>query len=81
MGSPLLSTINYQLLTDWINIFSSSEAFKCNVVKAMLDEYGITYTELNRKDSTYTMIGEIEIYVKPGDEIFSRLLIKQKNLE
>lgn len=68
-------------MNDWVKIYSSEQPYKCNIVKALLDEYNIEYSELDRKDSAYTMLGEIEIYVKHESEIFTRLLLTQKNLE
>lgn len=47
----------------------------------MFDEYNIAYSELNKKDSAYVMMGEMEIYVPLEDQIFARLLITQNNLE
>lgn len=66
--------------TSWVKIYSAEQAYKCNILKALLDEYQIEYHELNRKDSSYIMLGEMEIYVPVGDEIFVRLLITQNEL-
>lgn len=68
-------------MSDWIKVYSSSEIYKCYIVKSMFDEYNIAYNELNKKDSAYVMMGEMEIYVPLEDQIFARLLITQNNLE
>jgi hypothetical protein len=68
-------------VNDWVKIYSSAQPYKCNIVKALLDEYKIPYRELDKKDSTYTIFGEIELYVLPENEIFARLIITQRNLE
>lgn len=68
-------------MSDWKKVYSSEQIYKCNIVKSIFDEYNIEYRELNKKDSTYVMIGEMEIYVPVENEIFARLLITQNKLE
>ncbi|HQV01063.1 MAG: DUF2007 domain-containing protein [Bacteroidia bacterium] len=68
-------------MSDWIKIYSSEQPYKCNFVKALLDEYNIPYQELNKIDSTVVTIGELEIFVPVANEIFVRLLLTQNNLE
>ena len=67
-------------MDDWIKVYSSAQVYKCNILKAVLDEYNIAYRELNKKDSSYVFMGEMEIYVPAADEIFARLLITQNKL-
>lgn len=68
-------------MADWVKIYSNTQPYKCNFVKALLDDYNIPYRELNRIDSIVVSIGELEIYVDVTHEIFSRLLITQNHLE
>jgi hypothetical protein len=68
-------------MSEWVKIYSTDQPYKSNFVKALLEDYSIPYSELNRIDSTVVSMGELEIYVDVTQEIFSRLLITQNNLE
>ena len=53
---------------DWIKILSTTEIYKAKVIEALLKEKDIDCHILNKQDSAYVMIGEIEIYVQQGDK-------------
>jgi hypothetical protein len=44
-------------MTDWVIIYSSNQAYKCNFVKALLEEYNIPYQEVNKIDSAVVTVG------------------------
>lgn len=53
---------------DWIKVLTTTEVYKAKVVEALLKEKNIACHILNKQDSAYVMIGEIEIYVQQGDK-------------
>ena len=63
-----------------VKIYSSPNPVKINIAKALLDEHEVEYFELNRRDSTYIMLGEEELYVDIKNEHFARLLLEQNKL-
>ena len=50
---------------NWVKIFSSSQGFKAEIIKGMLEHHEITAVIVNKQDSSY-LVGEIEVYV-PAD--------------
>jgi putative signal transducing protein len=65
---------------DWVKIYSSTEIHKIEIVKAVLEDNGIQSFEINKKDSSYTSIGEIELYVNTENEILANLIINENSL-
>ena len=65
---------------EWRVIYRSAQAHKVNIAKAILEENGIKAVDLSKKDSAYTMLGEIELYVQPKDEVLAKFLIKNNDL-
>ncbi|HKR05654.1 MAG TPA: DUF2007 domain-containing protein [Bacteroidia bacterium] len=64
----------------WIKIYSSAEIHKVEIVKAVLEDNGIPSFEINKKDSSYISIGEIELYVAAENETLSKIIINNNNL-
>ena len=48
---------------DWIKIMDTTELLEINVASAKLNEAGIENVVLNKKDSSYLVIGRAELYV------------------
>tara|TARA_B100000902_G_scaffold398473_1_gene465370 strand:+ start:14006 stop:14209 length:204 start_codon:yes stop_codon:yes gene_type:complete len=48
---------------NWIKIFSSTNPIKTNIKKQLLSEFKIPVIEINQKDSSYNMFGEINLYI------------------
>lgn len=65
---------------DWVKIYVSNQIHKVEIVKATLEENGIKSFEINKKDSSYISVGEIELYVKAEDEILSKVIINNNQL-
>ena len=51
---------------DWVKVFSSIDVIKSEIVKTMLIEQGIPAIMMNKQDSAYVVIGDIELMV-PSD--------------
>jgi len=65
---------------EWTVIYRTTQQHKANIAKAVLEENGINSVDLSKKDSSYTMLGEIELYVQPKDEVLARFLINEHQL-
>ena len=65
---------------DWIMVYTSSQPHKINIVKAVLEDNQIKSFEVNKKDSAYTFIGDIDLYVHKSEEVLALFLIKKNEL-
>lgn len=50
-----------------VKLFSSKQRFKIEVLKAKLEEHGIESYILNKQDSAYLILGEVELYIEEVD--------------
>jgi hypothetical protein len=50
---------------DWVKIYTSQDALKASIIKAVLNDHHIDVVQLNKKDSSYLTFGEIELYIHP----------------
>lgn len=65
---------------DWVMIYSSTFVHKVGIVKAVLENNNITSFEINKKDSTYTSIGHIDLFVSKEDVVLAGFIIKKHEL-
>ena len=65
---------------DWVKVYSSTEIHKIEIVKAVLEDNDIPSFEINKKDSSYISIGEIELYVSAENSVLSKAIINGNNL-
>jgi hypothetical protein len=65
---------------DWVMIYSTTLPHKINIVKAVLEDNQIKSFDVNKKDSSYIFIGDIDLYVHKHDEVLARFLIKTHDL-
>jgi hypothetical protein len=65
---------------DWVIVYTSTLPHKVNIVKSVLEENQIPSVEVNRKDSAYTFIGEVELYVHADNAVLAEFLIKSNEL-
>lgn len=61
---------------NWILIFSTTHPWQADMAKQILDENGIEAVVMNKRDSSYTVFGEIEVYVSKKDSERSIELLK-----
>jgi len=64
----------------WQLIYYSDKQHLVQIVKAVLADNGIESFELNKKDSSYISVGEIELYVKAEEVSLARIIIEQNKL-
>jgi len=65
---------------EWVNIFTCSQQYKAELIKAMLENHNINSIIVNKKDSLY-LIGDIEIYVNVEDAFDAKQLILKQQSE
>lgn len=54
-------------MQDWEKVFSSQQLAIASMVMGILNENEIPAQSMNKKDSSYVFLGEVEIYV-PADK-------------
>ena len=53
-------------MQDWKKIYSSNQLAQSSMVMGLLNEHDIPAKTLNKQDSSYVFLGEVEVYV-PAD--------------
>lgn len=66
--------------SEWIKVYSHHEPHKVEIVKAVLIDNNIEPVVIDKRDRSYISIGEMELYVKPGDDVLAQVIIKEHNL-
>jgi len=64
---------------EFIKIYTSNLSHQIEIAKAILLDSEIESFAVDKKDSMY-IFGDIELYVKPADELQARLILTQNNL-
>lgn len=65
---------------DYVKVYASTMPHKIQIVKAVLEDNQIQSFEVNKKDSAYTFMGEIDLYVNEKDSVLAEFLIKTHEL-
>jgi hypothetical protein len=50
-------------MKSWCKIYTTDSYAEANIIKGMLEENSIQAILLNKQDSSYLFLGEIELYV------------------
>ena len=53
---------------------------KIEIVRAVLNDQDIKSVVVDKRDSSYFMVGDIEIYVSNEDAILAKIIIEQNEL-
>lgn len=61
----------------WIKVHATANLQDAEILKAMLETNGILTVNINKKDQSYTVFGEIEIYVNKDAEDDAKKLISE----
>lgn len=67
-------------MNGWVIIYSNKLQHCVDIVIEVLRDQGINAVPLDKRDSSYTMIGDIEVYVKSEDAVLSKIIIEQNQL-
>ena len=51
------------LIDNWFKIFTTTEAYRAEIIRGVLEENAIPVVLVNKQDSSYVFLGEVEIYV------------------
>ena len=63
-------------MSNWKKVFSSSQLAVASMVSGILMEQKIQTNVLNKIDSSYVFLGEVEVYVSAADYENALLIIK-----
>ncbi len=50
-------------MENWYRIFSTDQAYRAEIIRGVLEENEIPVVLVNKQDSSYVFLGEVEIYV------------------
>lgn len=68
------------MIKDWVSVYSSTQMHIIQLLKHLLDSYGIESIVLNQQDSFYVTIGDINLLVKNTDVIYAKKIISEAQL-
>ena len=63
-------------MSNWKKVFSSSQLAVASMVSGILMEQHIQTNVLNKIDSSYVFLGEVEVYVSAADYENALLIVK-----
>ena len=63
-------------MSNWKKVFSSSQLAVASMVSGILMEQQIQTNVLNKIDSSYVFLGEVEVYVSADDYENALLIVK-----
>lgn len=62
---------------NWVNIFTTNQGYLAEIIKDVLADNDMQAVIINKQDSAYITIGDIEIYVRAENVIKAKFLIKK----
>ena len=67
-------------MNDWELVYTSALPHRVEIVLEVLKDQDIEAVKLDKRDSSYTMLGEIEVYTKKEDAILAKIIIEHNQL-
>jgi len=67
-------------MNDWELVYTSTLPHRVEIVLEVLKDQDIEAVKLDKRDSSYTMLGEMEVYTKKEDAILAKIIIEQNQL-
>ena len=67
-------------MNDWICIFTTDQPHRAELIRMVLQDKDIEAVVINKKDSSYITIGEVELYVPAKDVILAKHIIQSEKL-
>jgi hypothetical protein len=64
----------------WQCVYYSNQLHKIEIVKAVLEDQNIKSVVVDKRDSNYIAVGDIEVYVPNEDAILAKIIIGQNEL-
>ena len=71
---------NSQMEKGWLRIYFSDKPHLVEIAKAILEDNNIESVIVDKRDSSYITIGELELYVKDSDIVLAKFLISKSEL-
>ncbi len=72
-----LDTVKRRMMEDnWVSVFSTNQPYLADIVKQVLLENNIVSVVINKKDSSYTILGEVDVYVDRDHVIKAKSIIE-----
>lgn len=65
---------------EWVVVFSSTQMVVIEAAKLLLEENGIDSFQVNKKDSTYIVFGDIELFVHAEEKDKALLILTENDL-
>lgn len=65
---------------EWKCIYFSNQIHKIEIVRAVLHDNNIKSVIVDKRDSSYIMVGDVEVYVSHEDAILAKIIIEQNDL-
>ena len=62
-------------MEDWILLERTADAARAAIVRGLLEENNVPVVLLNKQDSVYVLLGEIEIYVPSAFRSLAQALV------
>ena len=66
---------------NWIKVYTSTEPYKIELLKGFLLKHNIKAISINKKDSSYLVFGDIELFVASKDVLHTKNLINKQEDE
>jgi hypothetical protein len=64
----------------WKRIYYSNQMHSVEIVRAVLEDHDIQSMVVDKRDSSYISIGDIEVFVPDEDAILAKIIIEQNAL-
>lgn len=65
---------------DWINVYSSGLPHLVELAKALLADNEIESVVVDKRDSAYISIGEVELFVRDRDVMKAKFILEKNPL-
>ena len=62
---------------DWVMVYTLKKEYNAEMLQEVFDDNKINCVMINKKDSSYVPIGNIEVYVHKDNEEKAKELIKE----
>jgi len=60
----------------WQNIYSTDQSYRADIVKAVLEDHGMSPVIITKKDSSYNNFGSHEVHVSTKDVLEALKIIE-----
>ena len=64
----------------WQCVYFSNQLQLIEIVRAVLNDHNIKSVVIDKRDSSYIMVGDIEVFVPLEDSILAKIIIEQNDL-